>query len=468
MRHRWQWDFQSLFEVLSPGGWLIGVCALLSSLVLMLWSIPPKEKLVLWTFAKSHKLMYDPMTEGWNRAHKPEDGVHILLLSGDALQRRLLSGFLSDTPLPDLVEAYAQIVAQAFKGPLEQVGFIDLTERLQTEGLYELINAPSFGPWTSRGRIFGLPHDVHPVLLAYRADIVEAAGIDVSAIETWDDFVRLLRTLVRDVDGDGEVDRYLLNLWETNPELIELLMLQAGGAFFDAHEELVLNSPINARVLATVVSWTTGPERIAINAPEFDAAGNHMRLDGTVLFSFMPDWLTGPWRQDLPQLAGKVKLMPLPAWEQGGRRTSVMGGTMLGIPKRVTNFASVWHYAKHLYLSTELARALFRTTGIISPVKRNWQDPVYDEPSSYFLGQRPGRLYIAAAPDVPVRTSSPYNALARIKMADGALALKAYARRNHAYTVAALLPEARRLLAEAERLVREQMRRNLFLARPAP
>ena len=468
MPHRWQWDLQGLFEVLSPGGWLIAICALLSSVVLLLWSIPPREKLVLWTFAKSHKLMYDPMTEVWNRTHKAEEGVHILLLSGDALQRRLLSGFLSDTPLPDLVEAYAQIVAQAFKGPLEQVGFVDLTERLHAEGLYDLINAPSFGPWTSRGRIFGLPHDVHPVLLAYRADIVEAAGIDVSAIETWDDFVRLLRPLVQDMDGDGEVDRYLLNLWETNPELIELLMLQAGGAFFDAHEELVLHSPINARVLATVVSWTTGPQRIAINAPEFDAAGNHMRLEGTVLFSFMPDWLTGPWRQDLPQLAGKVKLMPLPAWEQGGRRTSVMGGTMLGIPKRATHFASVWRYAKHLYLSTELARALFRTTGIISPVKRNWQDPVYDEPSAYFRGQRPGRLYIAAAPDVPLRTSSSYNALARIKMADAALALKAYARRNGAYTVAALLPEARRLLAEAERLVHGQMQRNLFLASPSP
>ena len=75
-----------------------------------------------------------------------------------------------------------------------------------------------------------MPHDVHPVLLAYRADLVEAAGIEVAAIETWDDFVRLLRRLVRDVDGDGYPDHYLSNFWETNPELIESLMLQAGGA----------------------------------------------------------------------------------------------------------------------------------------------------------------------------------------------------------------------------------------------
>jgi arabinosaccharide transport system substrate-binding protein len=433
-------------------------------MVLVLWPIPPKEGLVFWIFARSHQRLYEPMTAVWNTARPPAQRVHIVLLSGNALQRRLLSGFLSGTPLPALVEAYAQIVAQAFKGPLEEVGFVDLTDMVQTEGIAEQINAPSFAPWTSRGRIFGLPHDVHPVLLAYRADLVEAAGIDVSAIETWDDFVRLLRPLVRDVDGDGYPDHYLLNIWETNPELIESLMLQAGGALFDAQERLVMHSESNARVLATVVSWTTGPNRIAVNAPEFDAAGNKMRLDGTVLFSFMPDWLTGAWRQDLPQLAGKVKLMPLPAWEPGGRRTTVMGGTMLGIPKRVQDFASAWRYAKNLYLSPDLAQALFRTTGIISPVKRHWTDPVYDEPSAYFCGQQYGRLYIAAAPEVPPRTSSPYNALAQIKMADSALALKAYATHSGKYTVADLLPEASRLLAQAEAQVRTLMQRNVFLA----
>lgn len=442
------------------------ICALavVSTIVLGLWPIPQREGLVFWTFAKSHQRLYEPITEAWNSEHQRDERVHIVLLSAGALQRRLFSGFLSGTPVPDLVEAYVQIVAQAFMGPLEDVGFVDLTEIIHAEGIDEQINAPSFAPWTSRGRIFGLPHDVHPVLLAYRADVVEVAGIDVRAIETWDDFVRLLRPLVRDVDGDGYPDHYLLNIWETNPELIESLMLQAGGALFDAQDQLVMASETNARVLATVVSWTTGPQRIAVNAPEFDAAGNKMRLDGTVLFSLMPDWLTSAWRQDLPQLAGKVKLMPLPAWERGGRRTTIMGGTMLGIPKRVQDFDSAWRYAKHLYLSPDLARALFRSTGIISPVKQHWTDPIYDEPSPYFSGQRYGRLYIAAAPEVPPRTSSPYNALAQIKLADSALALKAYAQQHGRYTVADLLPEARRLLGQAEAEVRAQMQRNLFLA----
>src|SRR5919197_3716005 len=299
-RGRYRWSLPAGFDMLSPGGWIICALAVVSAVVLALWPIPRKEGLVFWIFAKSHQRMYDPMTAAWNAAQPSPARVHIVLLSGNALQRRLLSGFLSGTPVPDLVEAYAQIVAQAFKGPLEDVGFVDLTDLVHAEGIEAQINAPSFAPWTSRGRIFGLPHDVHPVLLAYRADLVEAAGIDVAAIETWDDFVRLLRPLVRDVDGDGYPDHYLLNIWETKPELIETLMLQAGGALFDAQERLGVHSEINARGLAPVVSWTTGPDRIAVNAPEFDAAGNKMRLDGTVLGSLMPDWFTSALRQELP------------------------------------------------------------------------------------------------------------------------------------------------------------------------
>jgi len=454
----------SFTEVLSPGGWIISIAAILSTIAICLWDIPKREGQPFWIFSKTHKLMYDPATEIWNKEHQPiNEKVHLLLISGGALQRRLLSGFMSGTPLPSLVEVHAQIAAQAFKGPLDNVGFLDITDRLRDEGIYEQINPPSFGPWTSRGRIFGLPHDVHPVLLAYRSDIVEAAGIDVNDIETWDDFKRLLKPLMKDNDGDGYPDRYLLNFWETDPELIEVLMLQAGGCFFDENEQLDLASEINARVLAEVICWTTGPGRIAVNAPEFDAAGNKMRIDGTVLASLMADWLTGAWKMDLGVLAGKVKLMPLPAWDKGGCRTSVRGGTMLGIPKATPHIEQAWAYAKYLYLSKELAEKLYLEAGIISPVRANWTNAVYDQPSAFFSGQAPGRLYINAAPDVPMRTSSPYNDFARARVADAALALKEYAETQQIFDVKLLIPKALEYLTVAQERTQIQVDRNVFL-----
>jgi arabinosaccharide transport system substrate-binding protein len=409
--------------------------------------------------------MYVPIVEEWNATAEREGRakVGVTLMALPALERRLLSGFLADTPCADLLEVERRIAARAFTGPIESVGFADLTERLRAEGLDKVINPASFGPWSSRGRIFGLPHDVHPVMLGYRADLVEAAGIDVSAIETWEDFARAMAPLMAEKGADGKPVRYLLNLWETQGETIEALVLQAGGAFFDEEGRPVIDSERNARTVAQIVAWTNGPERIAAEAPDFSASGNRLKLEGYVVASVMPDWMCNIWKNEIPQLAGKVKLMPLPAWEKGGRRTSVWGGTMLGISRRAENFEELWAFAKALYLSPEVARRLYREGDIVTPVTSLWKDPVFDEPDAYFCGQSKGRMYIDLAPQVPVRASSPYNGMAILAVQDAVVALGGVARGRGIFTPEGLLPEARRVLRVAQGRIEEQLARNVFL-----
>jgi arabinosaccharide transport system substrate-binding protein len=301
------------------------------------------------------------------------------------------------------------------------------------------------------------------VMLAYRADLVEQAGIDVSRIETWDDFAREMRPLLKQRDRDGQPEHYPLNLWYTSLGQIEALIHQAGGGYFDANNRLIIDSDTNARVIANVVSWTTGPDRIAADAPEFTASGNELRLHGYVVCSIAPDWMTGVWKNDLPAIGGKLKLMPLPAWDRGGRRTSVWGGTMLGIAKTSPDVDGDWEFARHLYLSDAVARRLYETNGIISPVKRLWKSDFYDKPDPFFCGQSPGRLYIQLAPDVPRRTSSPYNELAKLQVQDAIAALRAYAISHGQYSADELQEEAHRQLQAAQERVRRQVKLNVFL-----
>jgi arabinosaccharide transport system substrate-binding protein len=458
---------RALLALTSPAVWVLGLLALGSSVVVLSRPEPRHEGLALWTFARPHHEAYLPLLARWNGEHPDQAPANSHLLDFVALERRLLSAFLSGTPVADLVETERSIAARTFAGPLEDVGFVDLTERLRAEGLMEQINAPSFAPWTSRGRIFGIPHDVHPVLLAYRADLVEAAGIDLSRVETWDEFFAALRPLMADRDGDGRPDRYPLNFWPAHKGLVEVLLLQADGALFDAQDRLVLDSEINARVLATLATWCAGPARVTIEAPESSAGGNALRLEGVVLASLMPDWLAGTWKQDLPGLSGKVKLMPVPAWERGGRRTSVFGGTMLGLTRAGRDPEAAWRLAQRLYLDAETHAAFFRASSIIPPFKRSWAHPAFAEPDPFFSGQPLGLLYIDQAAHLPPRPSNPFNDLALSRATDVLVTLAARADRDQIADPTALLPDARALLAEAHRLVARQLERNAF-HRPAP
>jgi arabinosaccharide transport system substrate-binding protein len=455
------------FSATTPAVWVLIALALGSALVVLPRGSKPKEGLKLWVFSQTHQEAYVPLVEQWNREQtSPSTSVDLLLIDFVALERRLLSAFLSGTPVADLVETERSVAARTFTGPIEDVGFVDLTDRLREEGLMEAINAPSFAPWTSRGRIFGIPHDVHPVLLAYRADITEAAGIDLAKAETWEEFFDALRPLMVDKDGDARPDCYPLNFWATNNPVLEQLLLQADGTLFDAQGRPHLGSERNAFVLAKLATWCGGPGRVVVDAPEFSAPGNALRLRGVVIASLMPDWLAGTWKQDLPGLAGKVKLMPLPAWEKGGRRTSVAGGTMLGIPRATRDFETAWAFAKRLYLDREAHAAFFARTTIIPPAKASWDHPVFSAPDPYFSGQVSGRLYIEQAGNIPPRTSSPYNVLAVSRLGDVLIALVDRVNREQISDPALLVPEARERLAGAQARVAAMIGRNVFLREP--
>jgi len=465
------------FEILSLGGWVILTLAVLSSLAIAVWPVKKVEGLELWTFAKNHGQLYQQLSVGYNEEARAEgrEPVNVFVIDGAALTRRTLSGFWSGTPLADLIEVERNAMPGYVKGPIDDVGFIDLTDRLHGEeiapgvSIYEGLNEPSFAPWSSRGRIFGLPHDVHPVMLVYRSDLVEAAGIDVTEIETWDDFVRVMGPLQTDLDGDGSTDRWLLDNWFTNYNNLESLILQAGGGTFDADDNLIVDSDANAMVLARMVSWCRGDTRISVDAPDFSASGNQLKLEGKVIAGIMPDWLAGIWKSDLPQLGGKVKLMPLPAWEPGGRRTSVKGGTMIGIPKATREkggperFEAAWEVAKHLYLSRELAREVFGSSCIISPVKAFWSEDFYHQPDPFFSGQQIGTRFLELAPSVPFRSSNTYHvfALGRIGQAMAKLYTEAEARGIDDLTQ--LEARAAELLAVEAEQVREEMSYNVFM-----
>lgn len=417
------------------------------------------DAVVFWLFSPEHKQLYVPLLEQAGDLDRPLD---MQLMSIAAIERRMMSGFFGGLPTADLIEVERAVVGRAFTGPLESVGFLDLTDRLREEGLLDEINPPSFGPVTSRGRIFGLPHDVHPVLLAYRSDLVEAAGIDMSTVETWDDYFAAVAPLMKDNNGDGEPDRWALSFWPTQLDNIEVLMLQGDGTLFDDRDRPVIDTPRNAELLAEIVSWCVGPDRVAVDVDDFSATGHQQRVDGYAVAYLAPDWMCGIWKMHVPRLAGTVKLMPMPAFEPGGRRTSVRGGTVLGIPKDSPDVDAAWEYAKMLYTSPEVARQMYELTDIISPVSSLWDDPVYHQPDPFFSGQRKGALFIEQAPHVPSRSSSPYNRQAVFLLRDAAVELADFARQTGTHNAGALRDRAAVLLADVQARIIRVMERNAF------
>jgi len=386
----------------------------------------PRPDLVLMTHAKLHADVYQAKLPEFERRYGVK--VEVQVVEEVALRTRLLAAFAAGTPVPDLVEI-PQDAALFLRGPIRDIGFLDITKWVRAEGLEEKMVSSRFSMWQRKGVIFALPHDVHPMMLAYRADIVEdQLGIDVTKIATWDDFVTMARRIVRYGD-DGTAARYALEFQDDGGYLLQALLLQRDVGLFDAAGNVTFDSEIAADTVAWAVRQLRGPHRIAYSLGFGPTLWEGMQ-DGLVLFYFAPDWRTRTIEQYAPLLAGRMKLMPLPAWSPGGRRTSTWGATGLAATKGGRNPELAKKLMEFLYVNQTDGGKSSADLHILSPVRAAWSLPIFDRPDPYFRGQPILRLYSRLAGEVPADYASPFITKAQNKRDSAFVAASAYYMRH--------------------------------------
>ena len=390
--------------------------------------------------------------------------VQLQFANWASLQARLQNAILAGTEVPDLAEVLEGALGFFTRGPVEDFGLLDLTDRLHADGLDQRLVQSRLSLWSARGRIYALPHDVHPVMLAYRRDLVEALGIDVSKLTTWDKFVEVGRQVSRDLNGDGIIDRYMLDMRYDGNWTLQILMFQRGGQVFDQQGEVAFATEDNAQLIRWYLDQTRGPHRIGYECGWGQPVVKAMS-DGLVLFQWAPDWRSWVFADEAPGLSGKMALMPLPAWAPGGRRTSTWGGTGLMIMKQTRHPDLAWELAKYLYFDTADLGKRFFATNILPALKDAWNLPEFDTPFPYYSNQRIGQMYAALAPETPPVYSSPVDEAARTGL-DRAFNRSAEYYAQHGED--GLLEKIRANLADAAEDVRRLAGREKILAKAKP
>ena len=373
--------------------------------------LPPGTKTItFWVFARTHYEAYQKASVEFEAKH-PGVKVDLQLVSNDGLATRLQNAFLADLDVPDMVEVEISSSGTFFRGPLKDVGFADLTDRVHNTGLWDKMVHARFAPYTSRGHIFGIPHDVHPVQLAYRRDLLEKAGVDVDKIKTWDDFIAVGHKLT--VLGQ----RYMIDLSDSGPDNLETCLFQRGGGYFDLQGLCTLDNEAAVKTMCWYVPLVAGPKRIG-NTIGWGQVLTKAVEDGYVLFVICPDWRSKSLEQEIPRVSGKMALMPLPAVEPEGIRTSTWGGTMLGITKKSKEPDLAWALAMHLYLDKAQLAERFRQTNILPAMSEAWNQTAFHEPHPYFSNQPLGDTYARLAPLVPFQYTSPFIGTAKAKLGE--------------------------------------------------
>lgn len=310
-------------------------------------------RLVIWMVGddKTPQLM-QPAVAAFRAAH-PEVAVEVRDVPwADAMTK--YSAALASRRGPDLVTgSTSYAIALGAKGALVDLNEAapDLARQLERHANPGALRAIR----GSDGRLYGAPFDMHVQLQYYRSDLLQAAPAD------WDSFITAARR-----------QRFAQQSGNTSWLGFYPYLRQAGGAVYDAScQRAVVDSPEAVRALSFYARLYRELQAPTDGWPDADggleSGAYGLMQSGTWLLSRMDMVHKG--------LVGRWAAAALPAGPTG-KRTAVLGGTVLAITRFSPNRGLALDFMRTVYqpeVTRRMAEAALAYGGMWLPSGRQDQ-----------------------------------------------------------------------------------------------
>lgn len=330
----------------------------------------------------------------------PNVKVNIVDLGNQQVYDKGLSGCAAGgTDLPD-VYSVENNEAEVFWARFPNC-FTDLNTLAPSANAFKG-NFPAF-KWTELqvgNKTYAMPWDSGPVMMFYRRDLYQKAGVNPDSIETWDDYIAAGKKIVA---ATGAKVGVIAN--GTDDEWFRMLANQNGCFYFSNDAKSVtVNKPGCVTALETV--------KKLIDSGVVMQGGWNEQIQafkaGKVATSMFGGWYEGTIRSNAPELEGKWGVFRMPAAKKGGVRAANLGGSALALPASSKNKAAAWAFIRHALATTEGQVTMLKEYGLVPSYLPALKDPYVNAASKYWGGQTVWKTILDTLGDVPQARGTQY------------------------------------------------------------
>ncbi|WP_433240027.1 ABC transporter substrate-binding protein [Streptosporangium sp. CA-135522] len=339
----------------------------------------------IWSWDVAAKAL-QRMAPAFEKAH-PGVKVQVVDIGYDNAYDKITVGLKSGSGLPDVItleDARIPGYVENFPG-----GLVDLSG---VAGKYKAdFDQAKWAAATSGKALFALPWDSAPVGLFYRRDYFKQAGVDPESVVTWDDAVKAGEK-VKQVTGKR---LFVSDL--TTADMFTTLLQQLGQGYFK-DGKVAVNSP--AAVKALTLLKTLKDKDLLQNEKGWDGRVTATK-QGKAATQPTAAWWSGTLTGEMPELSGKFGVIPLPAFDANGVRTSANGGSALAVTSQTKNREAAWAFVQWLLTDKDNQVSMMRTEALFPAYLPALSNPLFDEAQPYFGGQRVNRLFADEVRNIP-------------------------------------------------------------------
>jgi len=360
------------------------------------------RRVVLWSFAQNNVDEYVARKADVEKKFGIE--LDIQVVPQDAYVQKLQAVMMDGKGAPDAIEWLIENNRILNANP-KKCFVIPLDGYVKNSAAFKKV-VPGRVVWTTYGgHVYGLPHDVHPVVMIYNDTLWKAAGVDLAKILTWDEFFQAAKKLTAE-QKDGKPVHYALP--SGNDGLANTMFMiwqQTGAQILDVNGAPTFTSP---PFTAYVKKWFDWYQTGVFTAWDW---GNFKALlaNGTLASYISPDWwvpqvtlaATGKDGDARAEVKYQWRVRPLPVYAKGGPAAASWGGTFMAIPKGTKDPDFIYKVIEYLEYDQSALKTRWEGTSMLPPFEAVWGDPMFAQPDPRFGGQKLGQLMVTTAKALP-------------------------------------------------------------------
>ena len=323
----------------------------------------------------------EDLVDQWNE-NNSDIQVEFNRMTGDDQQK--VEGAVEAGTAPDLIQLTTHSIPNYVISGWAQ----DITE--YASGMEDEYVPSAWNAVSVEGRVYGIPQDIGPGGMMYRADLFEEHGIDVPT--TWDEYLDAARAL-----HEADPDLHIANLSPSETGQWTQQMQQAHGSWYqigddtwevtvDSEESQVVaerwQTLLDEDLVTTEQMWT----------PEYWTLVN----EGSIATITYAAWFPVLLAENAAETSGAWRVAPMPTYP-GESYSSDTGGAALVVLEGSEHPAEAVEFANWLNSSPDTQEHLITVGGLFPASNAGLESEALMQPMEFFGDQVVNEVFVESA-----------------------------------------------------------------------